>query len=265
LEEPVHAVRAVAALVGFRRAFAAPWAEPPEVPVPEPLPPAPIDEPTALALLARAGIPVVPHRLARTADDAVRAADELGYPVALKIVAPEILHKTELGGVVLRLGSAEAVRAAFAEIMARVSAARPELTLRGCLVAPMIEGAVEMILGIQNDAAFGPMIALGLGGIFAEALGDVVLRAAPVDLDAARGMIRKLRGGRILEGARGASPADADALADGIVRLSLFAAAHADEIASIDINPFAVLPRGAIALDAAIVKRGERVRAQREG
>ena len=173
----------------------------------------------------------------------------------LKIVAPEILHKTELGGVALRLGSADAVRAAFAEITARVRAARPEAEPRGCLVAPMIDGAVETILGIQNDAAFGPMVALGLGGIFAEALGDVVLRAAPIDLDAARAMIGELRGRRILAGVRGARPADVDALADAIVRLSLFATAHASEIASLDINPFAVLPRGALALDAAIVKR----------
>jgi len=255
LEEPVHAVRAVAALAAFRRAFAAPRAEPPELPAAEPLPPAPIDEPTALAVLARAGIPVVAHRFARTADEAARAADELGYPVALKIVAPEILHKTELGGVALRLGSAEAVHAAFAEITARVSAARPEVMPRGCLVAPMIEGAVETILGIQNDAAFGPMIALGLGGTLVEALGDVVLRAAPIGLDDARGMIGQLDGSRIFRGLRGAPPADIHALADAIVRLSLFATAHADEIASLDINPFGVLPRGAIALDAAIVKR----------
>jgi acyl-CoA synthetase (NDP forming) len=257
LEEPVHAVRAVAALAGFRRAFAAPRPEPPQLPAPERLPPAPIDEPMALALLARAGIPVVPHRLAGTAEDAVRAAGELGYPVALKIVAPEILHKTEFGGVALRLSSSEAVRAAFTEITTRARNTRPEATLRGCLVASMVEDAVETILGIQNDAAFGPMVALGLGGTLVEALGDVVLRAAPIGLDEARAMISELKGRKILEGMRGAPRADVEALADAIARLSQFAAAHAEEIASLDINPFAVLPegRGALALDAAIVRR----------
>jgi acyl-CoA synthetase (NDP forming) len=257
LEEPVHAVRAVAALAGFRRAFAAPRPEAPELPTPEPLPPAPIDESTALAVLARAGVPVVPHRLARTAEDAVRAAAELGYPVVLKTVAPEIPHKTEIGGVALRLGSPEAVRAAFAEITTRVRVARPEATVRGCLVAPMIEGGVETILGIQNDAAFGPMVAFGLGGTLVEALGDLVLRVAPIGLDQARAMIGELGGRRIFQGMRGAAPADVEALAQAIVRLSQFAAAHADDIASLDINPFAVLPegRGALALDAAIVRR----------
>ncbi|HKF70734.1 MAG TPA: acetate--CoA ligase family protein [Stellaceae bacterium] len=256
LEEPVHAVRAVAALAGFRRAFIAPAAVP-APPVFDPLPSGPMDEPTALAALSGAGIPVVPHRLVRTADEAVRVAAELGYPVALKVVAPEILHKTELGGVALRLASADAVRASFAEITARVAAAQPEATLRGCLVAPMIEGAVETILGIKNDPAFGPMVALGLGGTLVEALGDVALRAAPIGLDEARAMIKQLKGRRILDGIRGAPPADIGALADAIVRLSQFAAAHANEIASLDINPFAVLPRGggAMALDALIERR----------
>jgi acyl-CoA synthetase (NDP forming) len=257
LEEPVHAVRAVAALAGFRRAFAAPRPKASELPAAESLPPGPIDEPVALAVLSRAGIPVVAHRLASTVADAVRAAAELGYPVVLKAVAPELLHKTELGAVALRLGSAEAVRAAFVEITARVQAARQVATLRGCLVAPMIENAVEAILGTQNDVAFGPMVALGLGGTLVEALGDLVLRAAPIGLDEARGMIDQLRGRRILEGLRGAPPSDIEALADAIVRLSRFGAAHVDDIASLDINPFAVLPegRGALALDAVIVRR----------
>jgi acyl-CoA synthetase (NDP forming) len=256
VEEPVHAVRAVAALAGFRRAFAE-TATVAAVSAAAPLPAGPIDEPAAFAVLSRAGIPVVAHRLARTAAEAVRAAVELGYPVALKVVAPEILHKTELGGVALRLGSAAAVRAAFADITARVRAARPGVALHGCLVASMVEGAVETILGIQNDPTFGPMVALGLGGTLVEALGDAVLRAAPIGLDDARAMIAQLKGRRILDGIRGAPPADTDALADAIVRLAQFAAAHADEIASLDINPFSVLPRGrgAMALDAVIVRR----------
>src|SRR5579859_6701886 len=123
----------------------------------------------------------------------------------------------------------------------------------------MIDGAVETILGIQNDPTFGPMVALGLGGTLVEALGDIVLRAAPIGIDGARAMIARLKGRRILDGIRGAPPADVDALGDAIVCLSLFAAAHADEIESLDINPFAVLPRGrgVLALDAVIARRSQ--------
>lgn len=254
-EEPVHAVRAVAALAGFRRAFA--WPEPPplDLPAPEPLPTGPLDEPTALALLARAGIPVVPHRLAESAEAAAEAAEALGYPVALKIVAPEILHKTEVGGVALGLHSAAEVREAFAEIAARVRAQRPDATLRGCLVAPMIAGGVETILGVQYDPAFGPMVMLGLGGILVEAMGDVALRAAPIGLDDAADMIGQLRGRRILEGFRGAPPADTEALMKALVRLSHLAAAQGERLESLDVNPFVVLPRGrgGVALDAAVI------------
>jgi acyl-CoA synthetase (NDP forming) len=257
VEEPVHAVRAVAALAGFRRAFAEPTRNSSELPLAEPLPAAPIDEPSALAMLARAGIPVVPHRVTRTAEEAAGAAAELGFPVALKVVAPEILHKTEAGGVALRLGSPGAVREAFTEIETRVRQRRPEATFRGCLVAPMIAGGVETILGIQHDAAFGPMVLLGLGGVLVEAIGDVVLRAAPIGPEDARRMIQELKGRKILEGIRGAPPADTEALVDALVRLSLYAAAQGDRLASLDINPFVVLPRGrgALALDAAIVAR----------
>jgi len=257
VEEPVHAVRAVAALAGFRRAFAEPPHSSIELPPAEPLPAAPIDEPAALALLARVGIPVVPHKVARTADEAAEIATELGYPVALKVVAPEIIHKTEVGGVALRLGSAGAVREAFSEIEARVRRHRPEATFRGCLVAPMIADGVETILGIQNDPAFGPMVMLGLGGVLVEAIGDVVLRAAPIGPEEAHRMIRELRGRKILEGFRGAPPADTEALVDALVQLSRLAAAQGDRLASLDINPFVVLPRGrgALALDAAIVPR----------
>src|SRR5262249_43718006 len=213
--------RAVAALAGFRRTFSErPTTQ--TVPTADPLPAGPLDEPTALGVLAAAGIPVVPHRLTHNADEATRAANELGYPVALKVVAPEILHKTGRGGVALRLASADAVRASFAEITVRVAAVQPEATLRGCLVAPMIEGAVETILGIKNDPAFGPMVALGLGGTLVEALGDVALRAAPIGLDEARAMIKQLKGRRILDGIRGAPPADIGALPDAILRLSPF-------------------------------------------
>ncbi len=191
----------------------------------------------------------------RTAEAAARAAGELGLPVALKLNAPGIAHKTEIGGVLLNLATAAAVRDGYAALMSRAAAAgaRPD----GVLVAPMVAGGVETILGVQRDALFGPAVMFGLGGLFVEALGDVVFRLAPFGLDEARRMIREIKGFKVLQGLRGAPPADLDALAEALARLSVLAAAGAERIESIDVNPFLVLPegQGAVALDALIVLR----------
>ncbi|HZB90947.1 MAG TPA: acetate--CoA ligase family protein [Stellaceae bacterium] len=254
-DEPTHALRALSALVRFRRGFdAAPGpAEP--LPAPEPLPKAPLDEAAALGVLARAGIPAVPHRLARSATEAAEAAEALGLPAALKIVSPDITHKTELGGVALDLASVEAVRRAFDEVTARVARAAPEARLSGCLVAPMVRGGVETILGAHWDPVFGPVVMLGLGGVFVEALKDVTFRLAPFDEDEARRMIEELRALPVLKGMRGRPPADLAALARALARLSRFAAAQGERLRSLDINPFLVLAEGegALALDAVVL------------
>jgi len=254
-DEPTHALRAVAALSGFRRTFdAAPGAAAP-LPAPEPLPQSPVDEVTALGILARAGIPVVPHRLARNAAEAAKAAEALGLPVALKIVSPDVTHKSDVGGVALGLATTDAVRRAFDEVSARVARAAPEARLGGCLVAPMARSGVETILGVQWDPVFGPVVMLGLGGIFVEALKDVTFRLAPFDEAEARRMIAELRAIRVLQGMRGRPPADLDALAAALAQLSRFAAAQGPRLKSLDINPFLVLPegQGALALDAVIL------------
>jgi acetate---CoA ligase (ADP-forming) len=254
-DEPTHAQRALAALVRFRRGFDTAPETAAALPAAEMLPEGPLDEAASLAILARTGIPVMPHRVVQSAGEAAAAAAALGLPAALKIVSPDILHKSELGGVALNLATPDAVGRAFDEVTARVAKAAPEARRLGCLVAPMVTGGVETILGAHWDAVFGPVIMLGLGGVFVEALQDVTFRLAPFDESEARRMIKELRAERVLHGMRGQPAVDLGALADALARLSRFAAAQGPRLKSLDINPFLVLPegKGALALDAVIL------------
>jgi acyl-CoA synthetase (NDP forming) len=256
-EDPVALIQALGALMRFGRAFErAPAVTPP---LPAPLAPAPrglLDERAAKALLAAAGIPVVQDRLARSSGEAADAAQELGLPVALKVLSADIPHKTEAGGVALDLATPDAVRIAFDDMMARVGKAAPAARIEGALVAPMIRGGVEMILGVQRDPVFGPAVMVGTGGIFAEVMGDVAFRLAPFAPDSARDLIGRLKGYPLLTGARGRPKLDVDALARALSALSCLAAANAETIESIDVNPFIVLPRGGYAVDALVVARG---------
>jgi succinyl-CoA synthetase beta subunit len=225
------------------------------LPAAQPLPAGPLDEIAALGVLERAGIPVLRHRLVRSADEAEAAARTLGLPAALKIVSADITHKSDVGGVALNLASSGAVRRAFDEVTARVKQAQPAARLSGCLVAPMVTGGVETILGAHWDPVFGPVVMLGMGGIFVEILRDVTFRLAPFNEDEAWRMIGDLRALPVLRGARGRPPADLAALARALAQLSRFAAAQGPSLASLDINPFLVLPegKGALALDAVVV------------
>lgn len=177
---------------------------------------------------------------AASADDAVRIAEAVGFPVALKVVSADILHKTDIGGVELGLGSAEEVRAAHGRIAAAVAAHSPTARLDGIQVEEMIQGGVEIIVGLKNDRQFGPVILFGLGGIFANLLEDVSFRVLPIDEHDARAMIGEIRGAKILRGYRGAAAVDEDML----VRLLLNAAALAEDLGeglgSVDFNPIAV-------------------------
>jgi acyl-CoA synthetase (NDP forming) len=197
------------------------------------------------------------ERLVETPDAAADIASELGFPVVLKIVSPDIVHTTEIGGVALQLDSASAVRDAAAVILERVAQSKPGADITGLLVAPHITGGVETILGVQGDPVFGPVVMFGLGGIFVEVFKDVTFRAAPFDAAEARRMIGEVKGYALLEGVRGQPPADIAALTDALVKLSEFAVKHAATLESVDLNPFLVLPQGqgAVALDAVIVSR----------
>ncbi|MDX3907054.1 MAG: acetate--CoA ligase family protein [Pigmentiphaga sp.] len=215
------------------------------------------NEHAAKQALARAGIPMLPERAVRDVEAACRAAQEVGYPVVLKALSPDIVHKSELGAVVLDIPDEAALRTAWPAILDRVAHAAPRTRIEGMLVAPMAAPGVEMILGVQRDPVFGPVVLVGLGGIYVEVFDDVALRIAPVDERTARQMIRELKAFPLLAGARGRPRADLDALVDAIVRLSVFADVHADCVESIDINPFRVFEagRGAAALDAVLIAR----------
>ena len=260
-EDPTRAVRSVAALHRFSRIFAeradAPAGDPPGAAGAPGLPDGPISERQAKRLLAGAGMPVAGEQLARTADEAARIAAAIGGPVAVKLCAPGVLHKTELGGVVLDVSGAAEAREAFRTVTARARAADPPVRIEGALVAPMVTGGVETILGVRNDPTFGPVVLFGLGGTLVEVIDDVSFRVAPFGEAEARRLIAETRAGKVLRGARGKGPYDVSALAAALSRLSVFAAAHGGRIGSAEINPFVVLPegRGAVALDAVIVTR----------
>ncbi|HEX5321162.1 MAG TPA: acetate--CoA ligase family protein [Stellaceae bacterium] len=252
-EDPWRAVESIAAAVRCaERINTRPLPIPP-VPAMPPLPAGAVGEYDAKRILAAAGIPILGEVLATSAAEAASAA-KLGDRLVLKIVSPEITHKTEVGGVMLDVPAAEA-GAAYDRLVARVKERVPEAKLDGVLISPMVRGGTEMILGVQNDAVFGPVVMLGLGGIFVEVLRDVTFRIAPFGVEEARGMIAELRGAAILKGARGQPPADTDALAETVSNLSLFAAAHKDRLKSVDVNPLLVRAKGegVAALDALIL------------
>lgn len=203
-----------------------------------------LNEFEAMQVLERAGIPMVPRRLATSRADAERASASLGFPVAMKIVSPDILHKSEIDGVALNLRSRREASSAFETLIKRARRAVPKARVDGVLLARQIEHGIETILGASIDPALGPVVMFGIGGIFVEVYRDVAFRVAPFSVREARAMIKEIRGYPILAGARGKPPFDLEILAKAASRLSLFAAANAATLVSVDINPFIVLPHG---------------------
>jgi acyl-CoA synthetase (NDP forming) len=206
-------------------------------------------------LLAAYGIPGPRESVATTAAEAVEAAREIGCPVVLKILSPDIQHKTEMGGVRVGLKDETAVVTAFHEVMEAARRHHPQARLEGALIQEMIpRDAVEVILGVLQDPDFGPVVVFGSGGILVEFLEDFSLRLPPLSREEVLEMIHETRGVRLLQGFRGRSPADIDALADALVRLSQLAADLGDLIAALDINPLMVLPgeQGVRAVDVLV-------------
>ncbi len=218
-----------------------------------------LTENEAKALLAGYGIPRPPEALAISADDAVAAAARIGGAVALKVQSPDITHKTEAGGVALGLDGEAAVRAAYARIVANAAAAHPGAAIQGVLVQQMARPGIEIILGVSRDPDFGPMLMVGLGGIHVEVMRDVAFAPVPLGTDEALSLLGELKGAALLDGVRGAPPADRAALAELIASLSRFAADHAEQIEEIDLNPVIVHRQGEglSVVDALIVKRRE--------
>ena len=253
-EDPSRAVAAIAAMGRYGQAFSNPSKQSPPTVADVTLPPSTPSEAQAKALLAQAGIAVVPETVCTSADEAVAAAAALNEPVVMKIVSPDILHKTEIGGVLLNVEGEQAVRDGFDTLMNRAKERAPEARLDGVLVAKQITGGVQCLLGVQQDPVFGPMAVFGLGGIFVEILDDVVLHRCPFGEDVAMQMIQGIRAAPLLLGARGQPKADLQALATMLAKLSAFAVAAGPNLQSIDLNPVFVMPegQGAYAADAVI-------------
>jgi acyl-CoA synthetase (NDP forming) len=253
-EDPTRAVTAIDAMGRFGAAFDLRLADPaPVVPVVT-LPAATPSEAEAKRLLAGAGILSAPEAACATVDEAVAAAVGFGFPVVMKILSPDIMHKSEIGGVLLDIADSDAVRSGFVLLLERAKTAAPNALIEGVLVAKQLKGGVECILGIHRDPVFGPMAMFGLGGIFVEVLKDVVFRRCPFGVDTAEAMIRSIKGAPLLLGARGRKTADVKALAEMLSRLSAFAAAAGERLQSIDLNPVFAMPegQGAFAVDALI-------------
>ncbi len=203
------------------------------------------------------GIPVTKEILVQTAEEAVMAASKIGFPVALKIMSPDILHKTDVGGVVLNLHGEDEVSSACQEMLSRVSINSPEARIEGLLVQEMLSPGLEVIVGIKKDPIFGPAVVFGLGGVFVEVLNDTSTRIAPLKEEDALSMIREIKGHALLTGHRGELPRDTDALADVIMRISRLAIELQDAVEEVDINPLILYEKGAgvVAADALIATR----------
>jgi acyl-CoA synthetase (NDP forming) len=208
----------------------------------------------ALELCQAYGIPVAPWALAADVGEALRLAEQVGYPLALKVVSPEISHKSDMGGIALGIEDGRSLERACRAMLERVRSGAPDAELAGFLLQQMVGGGREVILGGKQDRGFGPVVMFGLGGIYVEVFDDVALRVAPITPTDADSMIAEPRGSRLLRGVRGEKPADVKAVADCLLKLSRLIC-DLPEIEEIDVNPLVVFEKGALAVDARIVLR----------
>ncbi len=204
-------------------------------------------------LLAKYNVPIQAEIIAKTVEEAVAFAKEQNVPLAMKIESADILHKSDVGGVKLNISGEDAVREAYETIMMCVKEKKPEANINGILMAPMMKKGVEMIIGVNNDPQFGPMVMVGMGGVFVELFKDVALYPAPLNKAEAMEMLKSLKSFKLLTGYRGSEPCDLDALCDTIVGIADFAAQNKDKLKELDINPLFVYPEGVGVADALIV------------
>ncbi len=211
----------------------------------------------AKKILSSYGIDCIEEMLASSQTEATEAAERLGYPVVLKVVSPDIPHKTEAQVIRVRIGSKEEVKRAYDEVMENAKAFKPGAEIQGVLVQKMAPSGVETILGVKNDPQVGPVLMFGLGGIFVELLRDFSLRIPPITEKEALSMVREIRGSRILEGLRGRPKADIGSIVRNLLGLSEFAIERKDVLSEVDINPFIVFEegKGGMALDALITTK----------
>jgi len=198
-----------------------------------------------LALLADYGLPVTPARAATSSEEAVEAAEAVGFPVVLKTAAPGVAHKSDVGGVRLGLADADAVRVAYDDVAGRLG---PQVT-----IGAMAPAGVEVALGILRDPTFGPLVLVAAGGVLIELLHDRALAFPPLDEAGARRLVDRLQMRPLLDGVRGAPAGDVASLAHAVSRLSVLAADLGDLLAELDVNPMIVSPDGCVAVDALVV------------
>ncbi len=203
-------------------------------------------------LVAEAGIPVIETKLAKTKAEAISISKKLGFPVVLKIVSPDIIHKSDIGGVKLGLSNATQVGKAYTEIMAAAKKANKKADIQGISVQKMARPGVEVIIGMSKDAQFGPVLMFGLGGVFVEVLKDVAFRIVPLNRRDASQMIREIKGYPLLEGYRGQEPANITVLEDLLLKLSDFVDKN-PEIKEMDLNPIFAYKDRALAVDARVI------------
>ncbi len=215
-----------------------------------------LSEHASKELLGTGGIPVPRETVAENEELAVAAAEKLGYPVVMKVESPDILHKTDAGGVKLNLKNAAQVRAAYNEIFSNCRTSCPDARINGVLVQEMLKSGTEMIVGVTNDPSFGPMVLCGMGGVFTEVFKDAAVFPAPLTKKNALAMIGSLKAYRIMNGYRGQKKLDVDALADMLVRVGDFAVQHRNDLAEMDMNPVFVYPEGegAAVADALVIR-----------
>ena len=203
-------------------------------------------------LIGAAGIPVIEAKLVRTKAEAVALSKKMGFPVVLKIVSPDVIHKSDSGGVKLGLGNAAQVGKAYSEILSAIKKHQPKAKIEGISVQKMARPGIEVIIGMTKDAQFGPVLMFGLGGILVEVLKDVSFRIVPLNKRDAREMIKEIKGYPLLEGYRGQEPADIPFLETLILKVSDFIDKN-PEIKELDLNPVFAYKNGAVAVDARVI------------
>jgi len=220
-----------------------------------------LDEVASKALLKAYGIPVSQEAIAQTAADAVKIAKKIGFPVVAKVVSADILHKSDIGGVVLNLNSAAEVKKAFNDITARVKKLKNKPKLEGILIAQQVKADLELVVGASLDAEMGPVVLFGTGGVDIELLKDVALAGAPLDAAEAKQLIARTKAGVKIKGYRGKPALHEPSVVKALVGLSNLIADAGNRIASIDVNPFLINPKTGVAVDALIVLNNEAARA----
>lgn len=208
----------------------------------------------AKAIVESYDIPVTKVRVAHNIDEAIEAAEEIGYPVVLKIVSPDIIHKSDIGGVIVNIKDSKGVREAYERILTNVKQKKPDAKVVGILVQEFAPQGLEVIIGLIRDPQFGPTVMFGLGGVFVEIFKDVSFRVAPLTEQDAEDMINEIRAKPLLYGYRGSEPVDVEAIKDALIKAGKMGL-EIEEIAEMDLNPTMAYPNGIKVVDARIILR----------